>query len=444
MNNTYYIEQELNWLSQLIELRLSNYFQQTEPAMSIQDVPPPALQQDGSFYHRFISNYHLNNAERICLALSLAPVLKPNLLDLFLVKNAAYDQRFSEIGGYKGTHHTGFLPTIETLLFILCGESLANRMDYYFLFTQNSVLVREKWLQLDTAPSMEPLQSSILTPAPELIELVINGHDYTPGFSAQFPAQKITTKQTWDDLVLDQDVFKQIDEINTWLQHGHDLYADAELGSRMKPGHRCLFYGPSGTGKTLTATLIGKQTGLDVLRVDLSLVVSKYIGETEKNLSRIFDRAENKKWILFFDEADALFGKRTMVKDAHDRFANQEVSYLLQRIEDYAGLVILATNFKSNIDDAFARRFQTVIHFPVPKATQRETLWRQSFSSQMLLDEKINLGEIATTYELTGGAIINVVRYCSLMALKRASKDILLMDLMEGIKREYQKESKAM
>jgi SpoVK/Ycf46/Vps4 family AAA+-type ATPase len=128
---------------------------------------------------------------------------------------------------------------------------------------------------------------------------------------------------------------------------------------------KILFIGEPGTGKKTLASLIGQQSGKEVYRIDLSMIVSKYIGETEKNLELVFAKAENKGWILFFDEADALFGKRTNVKDAHDKYANQEVAYLLQRIEDYNGLVIVATNMKHNIDDAFTRRFQTIIRFPL-------------------------------------------------------------------------------
>ena len=129
--------------------------------------------------------------------------------------------------------------------------------------------------------------------------------------------------------------------------------------------NKILFIGAPGTGKKTLASLIGQQSGKAVYRIDLSMLISKYIGETEKNLSQVFDAAEDKNWILFFDEAAALFGKRTNVRDAHDKYANQEVAYLLQKIENHNGLVILATNMKSNIDEAFKRRFQTIITFPI-------------------------------------------------------------------------------
>ena len=146
--------------------------------------------------------------------------------------------------------------------------------------------------------------------------------------------------------------------------HASTIAAELQKSLPVK-NKRILFIGAPGTGKKTFASLIGQQSGKEVYRVDLSIVVSKYIGETEKNLKKIFDEAENKNWILFFDEADALFGKRTNVRDAHDKYANQEVAYLLQRIENYDGLVILATNMKNNIDDAFTRRFHAIIHFPL-------------------------------------------------------------------------------
>ena len=181
---------------------------------------------------------------------------------------------------------------------------------------------------------------------------------------------------------------------------------------------------------------------MDVYRIDLSMLVSKYIGETEKNLSNVFDQAENKRWILFFDEADSLFGKRTQTSNANDRFANQETSYLLQRIEDFPGVVILATNLKTNMDDAFSRRFQSVIHFPMPDVEQRLHLWQKMLPNHATVSEDVDIQKISEKYEISGGAIINVIRYCSLRFLSRNLKQINSVVLLDGIKKEIEKEGK--
>ncbi len=179
--------------------------------------------------------------------------------------------------------------------------------------------------------------------------------------------------------MINEELREQINELLDWVKYNDQLMQDWGMNNRLRKGYRSLFYGPPGTGKTFTAGLLGKHTGKEVYKIDLSMVVSKYIGETEKNLELLFARAEDKGWILFFDEADALFGKRTNVRDAHDKYANQEVSYLLQRIEDYNGLIILATNMKNNIDDAFIRRFNSILKFPFPEAAERAAIWQKSF-----------------------------------------------------------------
>ena len=214
------------------------------------------------------------------------------------------------------------------------------------------------------------------------------------------------------------------------------------MNKRLKAGYRALFYGPPGTGKTLTASLLGKRTKRDVYRIDLSTVVSKYIGETEKNLASLFDKAQHKDWILFFDEADSLFGKRTNVRDAHDKYANQEVSYLLQRIEDHAGLVILASNFRNNIDEAFTRRFQSIIYFPMPQAAERLDLWKNAFPEQVQLDNTVDLKQLADAYEVSGATIMNVVQFCCLQALAQKTQEISFDQIKKGIQRELVKEGK--
>ena len=173
------------------------------------------------------------------------------------------------------------------------------------------------------------------------------------------------------------------------------------------------------------------------------MVVSKYIGETEKNLSKVFDMAENKNWILFFDEADALFGKRSQTTDSHDRYANQEVSYLLQRIEDFDGLVILCTNFKNNIDEAFFRRFQLVLDFEIPDQRQRFKIWKNTVTDEFQFEKQINLEELSEKFELTGASILNVLHFCMLKALERGDRIVLKKDIIAGVKIEKVKQGKS-
>ncbi|HNW98472.1 MAG TPA: ATP-binding protein [Bacteroidales bacterium] len=439
--NAAFIEQELKWFSEVVNTRLKIYFNHDSIFSSIEEIPAPEIEGTQSLYENFIESYKLNRMDRICLMLSFVPLLKPQLFDCFNIKNANTDQRFTEFGCIRGNHHNGLIPTFETLLFIIAGDNISERLNYINYF-HHHFLFKKRMLNFELISENEPQHSAIITPSVDLIATLIKSGKYSPEFSMRFPARKITTEQRWDELVLDDTIFSQINEIKTWIELGDKMLDEWNLRRKMKPGYRSLFYGPSGSGKTFTATLLGKYTNRDVYCVDLSMVVSKYIGETEKNLSKIFESAEDKNWILFFDEADALFGKRTNIKDSHDRYANQEVSYLLQRVEDYNGLVVLSTNLKTNIDDAFARRFQSVIQFTIPNAEQRERLWKNTFSERTVFAKDVNLTEIAEKYEVTGGAILNIVRYCSLMAMSRNNNIILSSDIINGIRKEFHKEGK--
>jgi len=235
---------------------------------------------------------------------------------------------------------------------------------------------------------------------------------------------------------------QHIRKIENWITYNDTLLQEWGMRKKIKPGYRALFYGPPGTGKTLTATLLGKYTGKNVFRIDLSRVVSKYIGETEKNLANLFDKAEHKNWILFFDEADAFFGKRTDIRDAHDKYANQEVAYLLQRIESHNGLVILATNKRDNIDEAFARRFQAIIHFPMPRPEERHKIWLKAVPQQLGINDDIDWQEVADRFELTGAGIMNVIHFCAVEALADESQSVDLKRLEAAILREFVKEGK--
>ncbi|MGA8044637.1 MAG: ATP-binding protein [Dermatophilaceae bacterium] len=213
--------------------------------------------------------------------------------------------------------------------------------------------------------------SGRLKPDPEAVERLTTGSVNRPSSRIAFPAEHLHTEMEWDEVVLHPKTEHQIREIEDWLKDNPVLVEDGGMGERVKPGYRVLFHGPAGSGKTLTAALLGKTTGRPVVRIDLSRVVSKYMGETEKNLSRLFDQARHEGWILFFDEADALFGKRTAIRDAHDKYANQEVVYLRQAIQTHPGLVILATNQRDNIDDEVLRPPAASIQFLPPTRMNR-------------------------------------------------------------------------
>ncbi len=437
--NHTFIDNELKWLESVVITRLKLYFQHESAYVDVFDVVPPAADGVAGEYAAFVVKNGLGFVERVCLMLSLVPSLKPQLLDCLNIKNSTTGSRFVEFGCVEAETTGVLMPTFETVLFVLAGDNVEEKIKHTNLLS-NGVLFRNNVISLQRKEGHVPLHYSVLQPSLSSIELLINETHYCPDFSASFPAARLTTLAEWGDLVLDDNVMKQINEIKTWIEYGERIMKEWGLEKKIKPGYRVLFHGASGTGKTFTAALLGKYTGREVYRIDLSAVISKYIGETEKNLSNIFEKAESKNWILFFDEADALFGKRTNINDSHDRYVNQEISFLLQRIENYNGLVVLSTNLKRNIDEAFTRRFQSIIHFPVPKAKERLLLWQKTFSPHTRMEDGVDLRTIATKYDLTGGSIVNVVQYCSLMAMKRGGNIIAHDDLMDGIRKEFQKE----
>ena len=436
------LEAEVAWFCQVMETRFNLHFGQDSGHENVREHEPPDLRDDVSEYARLVNECGMKFEERIVLILALLPHIRPQVLDTFFVNNKNFDRAFTEFGGLKGKVHGGFLPTCETASFILNGNDLNDRFNFIRLLEDDHFFGGKGLIEIEHQTSGEPLFSGVLKLSNEYLNRFTTGHDLKPDFSMNFPAKRITTRLQWEDLVLTNEVFEEVENINAWLKHAKTIMQDWGLERTVKPGYRCLFYGPPGTGKTLTATLIGANSGLDVYRIDLSMVVSKFIGETEKNLANIFDQAKNKNWILFFDEADALFGKRTQTSSSNDRYANQEVSYLLQRVEDFPGVVILATNLKTNIDEAFARRFQTAIYFSLPDAEHRLRLWQGYFKGNCKLEANVDLAKIAEENVLSGGAIANVVRYGAIRALQMDRDAISQDDLVKGIAKELIKEGK--
>jgi hypothetical protein len=405
-------------------------------------VEPLDFEDGDSWFATLVGKHNPTYEEFVVLMVGLISHIDPGFFTGLIAERLPSGGDFPEFGGVKAANHRGILPTGETAQFILAGNNLDKRLEVQRILSGEHWFAKKRILWLESVPEGEPVMSGRLVLDPEIVEQLSVGVVSKPRFSGDFPAEHIETAMEWSDLVLNPGTLRQIHEIENWIKYSDTLLDEWGMKKKIKPGYRALFYGPPGTGKTLTAMLLGKHTGKDVFRIDLSRIMSKYIGETEKNLSRLFDKAEHKNWILFFDEADALFGKRTEVRDSHDRYANQEVAYLLQRVESYNGLVVLASNQRSNIDVAFVRRFQSIIHFPTPTPEERYEIWQKMLPEQISLADDVDLVQVAARYELTGAGILNVTHYCAIEALADESRSLDLKRLEAAIMREFVKEGK--
>jgi ATP-dependent 26S proteasome regulatory subunit len=250
---------------------------------------------------------------------------------------------------------------------------------------------------------------------------------------------------SWSDIVLPEDSIDQLKEICQRVAYSHNVLEQGGFGKKLSAGKgvAVLFAGPSGTGKTMAAEVIANALGLGLYRIDLSTVVSKYIGETEKNLERIFNAATLSNSVLLFDEADALCGKRSEVRDAHDRYANIEISYLLQKMEQYEGITILTTNLRGNLDDAFVRRLAFTVHFPFPGESDRLRIWKQIWPEQTPIDPNLNFEAVAKRFKLSGGNIKNVALAAAFLAAGE-SRPVNMSDLLHSTRREYEKVGKVL
>lgn len=444
------LKTNLNWLSTIIyqqitafverlgiaeQTEFSPYFPIQEPEWLTTFGEVLAEEEMGNAYSQIVSE--LDESARLLVTLALAAHIDPMRLEVFAEAEANLQRPIPAFGGLRDTKSKKFVPTAQTALFLLSADALEAKMEGFQYLDITHELYQKKLL-IHPEHLEAPLRLT-----PEYIQLFTTGKSYQPEYSSAFPAQKMVCKHTWDDLVLEEHTAQELQHIKAWLKQQQHLMKYPHLAKEVN-GFRALFHGPSGTGKSLTASLLGQEVGMEVYRIDLSKVVSKYIGETEKNLRHIFEQAEHRDWILFFDEGDALFGKRSGTKSAQDRYANQETAYLLQQIEEHTGVVILATNFRSNIDRAFLRRFQAEVYFPTPSAATRLKLWEKAFAHNFRLAEQIDLKALANNYELTGGTVKNVKHYCAVMALERQSELVLEVELINGLKRELQKEGKTL
>lgn len=430
------IQKLFTHLEDVITWRINNSsedFKTAAPEFKISD-------HEGFQLGDYLSGKKLTHQEIIILLMALLPRLDPALL-----KRVYLEFPNSALFDFCSVNDNGrlFYPTIQSVQYILGGESISERLQALDYFAPDAVLVKDEIITLPGSAHDQTSFNSQINISQEAFNAIVFGSELLPKMSNDFPAEQLHTRRSWTDLILPQSTLDELQSIEAWYSSSRILMEEWDMQKKLKPGFRVLFYGDPGTGKTLAASLLGKYTKRPVFRVDVSMLVSKYIGETEKQLAKLFDKAENKNWILFFDEADAIFGKRTNVRDAHDKYANQEVSYLLQRIETFSGLIILASNFKNNMDKAFTRRFHSCIKFNNPKHEERLRIWQHNLPLQLQLED-IDLEQIAKRYELTGSNIMNVIQDVSLktIALKDPDYKVTSEMLLESIRKEYAKEDK--
>ena len=438
--NAAFLTAETQWLSAVMARRLERHFSDEDEGDILAALPPADIADHAGPYREFLERHGCSPPERLVLILALLPHIAPELLDPLLLVNQSTGHRFTEFGGRMGDAEASVIPTLQTAIFLLAGTGLERSLTYRERL-ESSPLFGMADALLEPAGHGDAFSlRHELRPTPEAREMLLWDRLYYPPCTPEFPAGQLTTALEWDDLVLPEAVRERIDEILRWIEHSRALLDDGAIRRRIAPGYRALFSGPPGTGKTLTATLIGKASGRTVFRIDMSQIVSSHVGETERNLATLFDRAQHRDWILFFDEADALFGKRGGVGSAGDRAANHNVSYLLQRIETFEGVVILASHLQGEIDQAFMRRFQSVVEFPIPDRMMRERLWEDIFAQQSFpIDDGVDWPQIARNHEVSGGQIVEVLRHCCLMAVSRDPPTIMAGDIVAGIRRELAK-----
>ena len=429
-------EKELQWFLTLLRFRIKTIGQpQNDGALDLLNRMPMAKTIGGS-YADVLEGNSASVADRLLLFVTLLPRLSPEVLNEVLIdKDHRYMLHYPQFGGYIDKHYLKYKPTLQTVLYLLSGKDQRLFLRTFRYFRDQSTLIKNQIVHVEAA-GLNDDSGDILTHSikisDEYFHNLVTGEPPVPTFGSEFPASKISTLLTWNELILPVNVQKKVRRLVKWIKHKDVLFESTD--GKVSPGFPVLFYGPSGTGKTLTAKLLGKELEQPVFRVDLSMVVSKYIGETEKALSRLFSKAEGRNWILFFDEADVLFGKRTDISNANDKYANMEVAYLLQRIEEFDGLVILASNLKDNMDKALIRRFQVMVEFPRPTEQEQLKLWKSLLPSGYTYATDIQLAKYIT-YNLTGGNVSNIIKHACLECIDKGIA-ILDHDLVHSLIRE--------
>lgn len=433
------LEGELDWLSLVLHSRVRQYFQPGEA--SLQDFRPPELKPDESEYAALLFRLKATHEERLIILLALTPQLRPHLLDVFFTQNSSHPRSLSDFGGFHHTQHGGFTPTVETAIFLIAGTDLARRFEVMACFRDEHFFFRTHILPLEVAMKGEAQPRTPISVTDEFWQMITAGVA-SQSLNTQTPSRRITTQQEWKDLIGDEKMMESLLDIRLWIEHGNTLLQGWGLGKLIRPGYPCFFYGPQGTGKKFAAALLGKTTGRDVCWVDLSQMLSLPPLESEKKIAGVFSQAASLEWIIFLDGADAWLDTSLSGPGSSTGIYSREFRQLMQQIEDFPGVVILASNLQNFYDETFTRRFQSIVQFYTPDADQRLALWKSFFSGKLKISPEVNLEQIAGEYILKPASMINVIRYCALAAIRRNDEYATTADILSGIHRELMKEAR--
>ncbi len=435
--NSQALDQEIQWFLRVLDTRFQLHFGQESQFEDIFDIPPPPIADSESTWAKLLDRYTPDVSERLAILLGLIPHIQPQILDIFFAKNAQFDRVFSEFGGKYHQQFGGFIPTGETLLFLLGGSQTGPRANALQLFQSDHFFAKDQLLTLSgSAESDYPLKGRLVL-STEWLNVLLLGEEVMPAFTPKFPLREMERDLKETDLVLEAETRRQIDEIRLWIEHRNTLREDWGMKGVIKTAYSVLFHGINGSGKKTAAVLLGKLTGQKVYEVEPSLLQSSHIDESVARIASLFRSASLQNGILYFDEADALFGKRTNLQTKNtDSFNQQLGALLLTHLEGFAGVVIFATESVDDLDERILRRFHKLIRFAILSVSQRLQLWQQNIPAKATLADDVDLAKLAQDFELNAGSIVNVISDSALQALASGTNEITLMSLRRGIRKE--------
>lgn len=427
------ITEELNWLLRCIQ----NMMQATAPAY----LPLPPLDPN-SAYGKLMTEHELTDTDRVLFNLAFAANFSPEIIDS-LAKAANDPEWKNYTGGFFREGSSVFHPTVRTAIFLLSGKDMELRSYYASYFHNKQRIFTSSLISVSPQHPNSVFLDNEITFNDQFLANVL--HDESPRLDGEqgFPARRSTATHTMADVMLGEKTRFEIAKLGKFTKHMKKLW---EINKKRKVRNNFIsvFSGDPGTGKSHTAEAVGNEFGLPVYKINFAQMVSKYIGETEKNLEKVFDRFDKQPCILFFDEAEAIFSKRTEVSDSHDQHANNLQSFLLQKVEEFTGIIILATNVQNlsqYFDKAFQRRIRLIVTFGFPDYPERLRIWNNALFEPYVFEEGLT-ERLAKNYQLTGGSIYNVISDGVIDAMEKETQTITFELLEEAMKDEFKKTSR--